>query len=865
MAGKTTPVMKQHAAAKAGYPDCVVFFRLGDFYEMFGDDALLVADVLDLTLTSRNKGKPDEVPMAGIPHHAAHGYIARLLKAGYKVAICEQMADPKTIKGIVPREVVRVITPGTWNAEGQLEARDNNWLCAIDFVKDGVSLALLDLSTAELLAAVVPNVSSALGEIARTQPVEILLGPGPFDDTLEKSLLQVSPSAQIRPGRLLSELEVKAALRGIEFSTPFAESMGALGMGAVARVVSFARECYQGQAFPIYRVAELSSQGVLALDRAAQRHLELAEATSGDQKATLLYVLDRTGSPGGARLLRRRLLAPLTDPERINARLDQVQILAEESSVRLTLRAALSRVGDLERLVVRAVQGEAHPRDLGNLRRGLRAAAEVEKALSTLEESDKQRKMGLSKGLDVASSLEDLLTRALVERPPAAAKEGEVFLPGFDRELDALAELRLSGSAGLTALETRLKEETGISNLRVRYTRVFGWYVEVSRTQASKVPSDWQRKQTVATGERFTLDRLETLAADVQTADERYRERELTLFSELIDEVRKVAESIHRLAAFLSTVDVAAALADLAVERGYSRPTVDVGNRLEIVDGRHPVVEQLAAQGGFVPNDMRLTVGEDHLWLISGPNMAGKSTFLRQAALIVVLSQMGSFVPAKSAHIGVVDRLLSRVGASDNLAGGESTFMVEMRETAHILRTATQRSFVILDEVGRGTSTFDGLAIAWAVAEYIDEVVKCRALFATHYHELTEFAERSETASNHSVSAKEHQGDVVFLHRVVSGAASRSYGVFVAQLAGLPESVLARARALLGALERDHTGSSQISAHTSGRAEKPKDSERESRLLQVGSMLKEIDPERLTGLEALALLHQWNKWLKEED
>lgn len=858
MAGKTTPVMKQHADAKSAHPDCVVFFRLGDFYEMFGDDAVLVAKVLDLTLTSRNKGKPDEIPMAGVPHHAAHGYIARLLAHGHKVAICEQMADPSTVKGIVPREVVRVITPGTWNAEEQLDRGANNWLCALEFEEEGVGVALLDLSTAELMAAVVPDLAVALSEMGRAAPREILLSDGPWSAGVAEALQEIAQGATVRDDRSISKAEARHALAGVEVG-----GVESLAARAAARALLFARECFRGRPFPVFRVALWNPSGILGLDRAAQRHLELSESTVGDKKATLLFVIDKTGSPGGARLLRRRLLAPLTDVPQIRRRLDQVEAFVQNPTIRLEVQKALGRIGDLERLVVRGTLGEATPKDLGNVRRGLMAAREVFETLSGISDPESREALGIGGDVDLVDDLRQLLAEALVERPPAQVKEGAVFCQGFDAQLDELSELRLSGSERMTALEQKLREETQISNLRVKFTRVFGWYVEVSRAHAKKAPAEWRRKQTVANGERFTLERLESLADEVDSADVRFRARELELLGQLSVKLAEAAQRVHQLTAKISAIDVAAALAETASEFDYCRPDVDDSDDLEIVEGRHPVVEQLAAQGRFVPNDVTLRVRKEHLWLLSGPNMAGKSTFLRQVALSIILAQMGSYVPAKRARIGVADRVLSRVGASDNLAGGESTFMVEMRETASILRCATSRSFVILDEIGRGTSTFDGLAIAWAVAEHLDEVVGCRALFATHYHELTEFADKSSTAANYCVTAREHAGEVVFLHRVVKGAASRSYGVAVAQLAGLPESVLARARALLSSLEsgREDQGGPHV-AHLGGPAPQlalfggAKVSSAEAEVLAT---LRELDPDRLTGIEALQLLHQWSR------
>lgn len=856
MAEKTTPVMKQHAAAKSAHPDCVIFFRLGDFYEMFGEDAVLVSELLDLTLTSRNKGKVDEIPMAGVPHHAAHGYIAKLLARGQKVAICEQMADPATVKGIVPRQVVRVITPGTWNPEGQIEGGRNNWLCAVELSSDRVGVAFIDLSTAELMAAEVDDVASLLSEVGRAQPNEVLVSPGEQSQSVLDALAEVVPHAQRRLGEAIDRPGVRRALLGIEW-----ESNSPLAACAAARCLLFARDCLRGQSFPVWRVAQFNSSGVLGLDSATQRHLELVESTVGDAKATLLSILNRTGSPGGARLLRRRLLSPLTDVEQIHRRLDEVQTLVESFPIRTELHKSLTQVGDLERLVVRATLGEVSPRDLGNVRRGLGAAKEVVALLRRLPAEEGQRVFRVDKDVDVAEDVFIGLSAALVERPPAQAKEGAVFLTGFDAELDRLQELRVSGSERMTALEAKLKGETEIANLRVRFNRVFGWFVEVSRSQTSKVPKTWRRKQTIANGERYTLTELDELSEEVQSADERHRTRELELLKELTRSVAEAAQKIHQLTAWLSAVDVANCLAERATALDFCRPQVDDSERLKIVDGRHPVVERLAAAGRFVPNDVDLELHRQHLWLISGPNMAGKSTFLRQVALTVILAQMGSFVPASSAQIGVCDRVLSRVGASDNLAGGESTFMVEMRETAGILKSATSRSFVILDEVGRGTSTFDGLAIARAVAEHLDEVIRCRALFATHYHELTAFAEESPTAANYCVSAREQGDEVVFLHRVVPGAASRSYGIAVAQLAGLPEAVLARARALLTLLEGGREaadppqGSAPNRQHSRTAAEV-------SEMTGVVETLRALDPERITALEALQLLHQLSGRLK---
>lgn len=860
MAGRHTPVMQQHAAAKEACPDAIVFFRLGDFYEMFGEDAVRAARLLDLTLTSRNKGKPDEVPMCGVPHHAAHGYIARLLEQGEKVALCEQMADPAKCKGIVPREVVRIITPGTITELEHLEAGANHWLCAVELRASGVGVALLDVSTGELRGAQVSDLAAALAELGRAAPREVLVGhEGTMTDWVDdavQALRAVVPRGALRVDPELGAGEIERALGDRLAET---QDLPEATVAALGRVLRYARSCYPGRELALRSVGVWDPTRILRIDRATQSHLELVEGAAG-RGTSLLGVIDRTKTAAGARLLRQRLLGPLTEVEAIRRRLDQVETFVVNGRLRGEVRRALAEGTDLERLAMRATLGEATPRDLGAVRDGLRAGAAVFELLEHLKDAACRAALGLDRPTDVVHDVYEILERALTARPPAQTKEGAIFARGFDPELDELDELRRSGTERIVAFETELRAATGIPSLKVKFTRVFGWYIEVSRGQQSKAPKEWRRKQTVAGGERYTTDALDELADRIASAEERYRERELELLRQLIEEVAAAAERVRRLAVRLAEIDVASALAELATDYDYCRPEVDDSMRLEIRDGRHPVVERLAAAGRFVPNDASLDVAGERLWLITGPNMAGKSTFLRQCALIVILAQMGSYVPARYARIGVVDRVLSRVGASDNLAAGESTFMVEMRETAQILRYATERSFVILDEIGRGTSTFDGLAIAWAVAEYLDEVIGCRALFATHYHELTELGEASDHCRNYSVSARELDDDVVFLHRLVPGAASRSYGVAVAKLAGLPEPVLARARALLGAFESGN------GAPNTGRRRRPgKPSPQLGLFEQVAEprtdrdvieTLRHTDVDRLSGIEALQLLHQ---------
>jgi DNA mismatch repair protein MutS len=859
---KLTPVMRQWQAAKDAHPDAILFFRLGDFYEMFYDDAVAASRLLELTLTSRNKGDPDEVPMAGVPYHAASGYIAKLIAAGCKVAICEQMADPSKTRGIVPREVVRVITPGLVTDDSQLEARANHYLCAVDEAQGQCGIALLDLSTGELLAsAIEPTPAAVMAEIARVEPREVIVSAEAGH--LREALARVLSGASVRPDDPMAEDDVGATLASVMGETEAREASVYLHPAAVrasARALRLARVCTPGAALPVRRIVPLDPSSTLQIDEIAQLHLELIRAQDGSKKGALLTVVDATRTSPGARLLRRWLLTPLYDIAAIRRRQDAVEALVGDPIERGRLREALSHVGDIERLAVRAVLGDATPRDLGVLRDSLARAPDAVQAASAVQGREA---LGIGEmPPDVLEELRDRLTQALVDRPPAIAREGGILREGFDKQLDETGTLQREGADMIVALEAELRNTTGIATLKVRYTRVFGWYIEVTKTHVARVPGGWRRKQTIAGGERFTTDELDALADKLLHAEERHAQREAELFEQLVKEVARHSERLRALASLLARWDVFAALAEVAHARDYARPVVDDSEVIEIEDGRHPVVEQLAAAGRFVPNNVMLDTQGERLWLITGPNMAGKSTLMRQVAHIVILAQMGSFVPARTARIGLVDRILSRVGASDDVSRGESTFMVEMRETASILRKATRKSFVILDEIGRGTSTYDGLAIAWAVAEQLHDVVQCRTLFATHYHELTELANVAKHAANHSVSARERGDDVVFLYKLVKGATSRSYGVAVARLAGVSETVLARARAILAALEsgnalpggryatlrgRSRSGGVQLDLFGGARPEEPVAN-------PVLETIKAVEPDRLTPLDALQLI-----------
>jgi DNA mismatch repair protein MutS len=869
-----TPVMRQYLTAKEAHPDALLLFRMGDFYELFFEDAVTAARALDLTLTARNKGSDDEIPMAGVPHHAASAYVQRLLEQGFKVAICEQMADPSKVKGLVPREVVRVVSPGIAYDDAGIDARQNHYLVALEVERAGTfGIAALDLSTGELRACEAADPSSALAELVRLDPRELLVGPGA--DDLAKELATTRARAAVRA---LTE-----ALDGADGDAVLDAQLGAgearascpsaVARRAAARCVAAARAAEAGRPLPIARLSFYELGETLVLDEATQSHLELVRSVDGTERGSLLHQIDATCTAPGARLLRRRLLAPLTSVADVRRRHDGVALFVGQPGVRSELRDRLSAVGDVERLAVKLALDRAAPRDLLALRRSLQALPGLIETLESCPEPDARESLGVPEGgpwIDACDDLRELLACAVSDDPPLRATEGGVVRDGFDPALDEARDLMRSGQRVIVELETRLRESSGIPSLKLRYTRVFGWYIEVTRTHVAKAPAAWRRKQTVASGERFTCDELDALADKLAHAEERAAAREAELFTGLVRDLARHAERLRAVAARLAGWDVASALAEVAHRDDWARPEVDDSLELVLEDARHPVVEKLAAAGRFVPNDVSLGAGEGRprLWLVTGPNMAGKSTLMRQTALAVILAQMGSFVPARTARLGVVDRVLTRVGASDNLSRGESTFMVEMKETANVLRRATRRSLVVLDEIGRGTSTYDGLAIAWAVAEHLHDAIACRAMFATHYHELTDLAStRAPTCENWSVSAREHDGDLVFFHKLQAGAASRSYGVACARLAGVPEPVLARARALLGELER---GAALPSGTPASLRARTKAARPQLGLFEAPAAvsaephpaletLRAVDVDRLTPLEALQLVASLKK------
>ena len=860
-----TPVMQQFMRAKQQYPDALLFFRLGDFYEMFYEDAIRAAELLGITQTYRGTGPDGEkIPMAGVPHHAATGYLTRLLELGQRVAICEQMADPKTVKGVVPREVVRVVTPGLCLEEDALDARTDNYLVALHAGTKRVGLAALELSTAQLRATSLAGTPEVMAELVRLDPRELVLPLEGFE-ALEKDLKRVAPNIAVRR---IADPESPDAL--LEPVLALHADVPPAARGAAARALAYAQATQPSAPLGIQRVGVYDPREQLVLDEAAVRNLELVRTLGGERKGSLLDLIDVTKTAMGARMLRRRILAPLTDVAAIRRRHDAVEAFVLDEPLREEVRGALKGVGDLERMATRASMGVATPRDLGVVREALVRTDALRQALKAASEGSTDDSLAALIPGDPIAELRDLLVTALVDEPPSATKDGGIIRDKVDADLDELRNLSAKSKDVILELEQRERKRTGIASLKVKFTRVFGYYIEVTKSNLGSVPKDYVRKQTIANGERYVTEELSELQEKILSADERALKLEVQLFEDLRARVAKEATRLRQVAQALAAIDVHAALAEIAHRYGYCRPSMDDGTRLELSEARHPIVERLAAAGTFVPNDVTLDAAGTRLMILTGPNMSGKSTAMRQVALAVVLAQAGSFVPAQRAHIGIVDRLYTRVGASDNLGEGASTFMVEMREAAAILHGATARSLVILDEIGRGTSTYDGLAIAWAIAEHLHDAIGCRGMFATHYHELCELAQTHEGAVNFNVAAKEYGDDVVFLHKLVPGGANRSYGVAVARLAGVPPIVLARAKAILGDLEQgaalpsgaharmrpvDAAGKAQLELFSAPPPE-PKPS-------KVDKTLAELDVNAMTPVDALLALARLKKMVDD--
>ncbi|MFZ0562096.1 MAG: DNA mismatch repair protein MutS, partial [Terriglobales bacterium] len=838
----STPLMRQYAAIKKEHPNALLFFRLGDFYELFFDDAVLAARELQITLTSRNKEKGVEIPMCGVPHHAAEGYIAKLIRRGFKVAVCEQVEDPRLAKKLVRREVTRVVTPGT-ASDSSLNAEENNFLAAVATVGDRAGFAALDLSTGEFRATEFGGESAVRRiqeELEQLRPKEVLYGSSAplfekrtnpdIRDLAASSSTQMSTSATTGPAPVRSANGVAETplddwifapdhaipLLENHFGVLSLEGFGLAGKQAAASaagaILYYIRSTQRGKLDHVDRIGFYERQNCLVLDAVTVRNLELIEPlfAGTDAGVTLFRCLDATVTPMGKRLLRTWLLRPSLDQAEINGRLDAVEMQVKDTLRREELRRSLDGILDLERLLSRVTLETANPRDVLALSASLARIPKVRAALAGLPA---QRLIALHSAIDELTDLRERIDRTLVPEPPLTLSDGGAIAAAVDKDLDELRDLSRNSKQYLAQVETRERERTGIGSLKVKFNSIFGYYIEISKANLHLSPADYERKQTLVNAERFTTPELKEYESKILDAQEKIVEIERRLFAELRSAIAAEAKRIRQTALALAEVDVLSSLAHIAALRNYCRPRFEADNAnlagdLEIVEGRHPVIElQEMAAGSerFVPNDLFLNSSPQNkpqnashnIIVLTGPNMGGKSTYLRQAALIVIMAQMGSFVPARAARLGIVDRVFTRIGASDNVARGRSTFMVEMTETAAILHTATARSLILLDEVGRGTSTYDGLAIAWAAVEYLHAKVRAKTLFATHYFELTELAEQLSGVKNYHVSVKEAGGSVVFLRRVEPGAADRSYGIEVAKLAGLPNEVVVRAREVL--------------------------------------------------------------------
>ncbi|MBV9861236.1 MAG: DNA mismatch repair protein MutS [Alphaproteobacteria bacterium] len=806
-------MMVQYHDIKRAHPGCLLFFRMGDFYELFFDDALAAAPALDIALTKRGRHDGADIPMCGVPVHTAESYLARLIRAGFKVAICEQVEDAaeakrRNPKAPVKRAVVRVVTAGTLTEEGLLDARRHNYLAGLAEAGGEIGLAWLDLSTGAF--ALAPSGEAALaGDLARLMPGEIVLPerlltrPALFE-LLADWKPALTPLAN-------SRFDSEPARRRLEsfYGVKALDGFGAFSRAEIAAagaLIDYVAVTQQGRAAYLAPPRRVTPASIMQIDAATRRNLELAATLAGDRKGSLLATIDRTVTGAGARLLAEQLAAPSTDLADIGARLDAVEFFVDRPDLRDELRRQLRGRPDLERALTRLGLGRGGPRDLAGLRDALGATAILRIMLSApglvpLPERLAQAQQGLGEH----TSLVDRLQRALAAELPLFARDGGFIVPGYLAELDRWRELRDESRRTIAGLQARYARDSGVSGLRIRHNNVIGYYIEIGAAHAGKLGAEFIHRQTMAGALRYTTVELAELETKIASAGERSLALELKLFEDLVAEALARRAEIAAAAAALASLDLAAGLAELAAADGWVRPAVEAGTAFSIEGGRHPTVAAaLAGTAAFVANDCSLD--DDRIWLVTGPNMAGKSTFLRQNALIAILAQMGSFVPARAARIGVIDRLFSRVGAADDLARGRSTFMVEMVETAAILNQAGPRSFVILDEIGRGTATFDGLSIAWAALEHLHEVNRCRALFATHYHELTALAAKLPALTCHTMRVKEWKGDVVFLHEVAPGTADRSYGIHVAKLAGLPRAVTARAEEVLAILEKGEQG-----------------------------------------------------------
>ena len=862
-----TPMMQQYRTVKEQNPDCILFFRLGDFYEMFDEDARIASRELDLTLTSRDHAKDkapeDKVPMCGVPFHSSEGYIARLVQKGYKVAICEQMEDPALSKGLVKRDIIRVVTPGTVTESSMLDESKNNYYACVYGQNGRFGAAFCDISTGAFSATAIsgPDAEDAVcNELGSFSPTELLLG----GDAETSEAVKAAASGRLGccMGRT-HEHQFDLSLCRAAVEAQFSKTQEQLGLAEQDAVVIAAgallcalRDAQKNE-LPHIRSLDFYVAGkFMGLDLTARRNLELTETMrSKEKKGSLLGVLDQTKTAMGGRLLRAWMERPLLSPNAISKRLSATQELVDKTIDREELRLSLRDVSDYERVMARIVTGTANCRDLVALGQGAAALPAIHDRLGAMQSSLLQE---IFESLDTLEDLKTAIEQTIVDEPPFTLREGGMIRDGANEELDRLREIQNGGTGMLTAIEAREKEATGIRNLRVGYNRVFGYYIEVAKGQLSLVPDTYIRKQTLSTGERYITQELKELESKILGAKDRIVSLEYEIFTQLRNKISEQSPRVQKTAQAIAQLDVLCSFAHTAVHNHYCRPEVDLSGEIRITQGRHPVVEQMLKNTLFVPNDTVLGADGCRAAIITGPNMAGKSTYMRQVALIVLMAQMGSFVPASAARIGIVDKLFTRIGASDDLSSGQSTFMVEMNEVADILKNATPRSLLILDEIGRGTSTFDGMAIAKAVLEYAVDAKKlgAKTLFATHYHELTSMEQENPEIRNFNIAVKKRQGEMIFLRKIVPGAADDSYGVEVAKLAGLPDKLISRARAVLKELESGAPKAPVIRKESSDQV-----SLMDLQADEIREKLAAVNVETLTPIEAMNVLYQLKQML----
>ena len=866
---KFSPMMQNYLKTKEEYKDCILFYRLGDFYEMFFDDAITASRELELTLTGKDCGQEERAPMCGIPHHAAEVYIARLIAKGYKVAICEQLEDPKTAKGIVKRDVIRVVTPGTVMESNLLEEKKNNYIMSI--YKNGIyfGMSVCDLSTGDFRMTQIRdtnNFAMLMDEISRYAPSEIVVNELMFNSTEEIAKIKERFETYISKSNGFSQNvnEIKERSRIVNEDDQEIEKLDdyILAITAANGLIAYLIETQKNSLEYLNKILLYNTSKYMSLDINARRNLEITEKLRDkSKKGTLLWVLDKTSTSMGGRLLRRWLNDPLIDECHINRRLESVKELKEDIMLRGDIVDSLKKVYDIERLASKISYGSANGRDLISLKN---STAQLPGIKAVLSRAKSQMLKDLYTELDELQDIYEIIDKAIVDEPPISVKEGGLIKLGYDEEIDRLKTATTDGKNWVLKLEAEEREKTGIKGLKVGFNKVFGYFIEVTKSNLSQVPDRYIRKQTLANCERYITEDLKRLENEILGAEEKVINLEYNAFVGIRDEIEKNVQRVQKSANIISILDVLASFATVADDMNYVMPIVDNSGVIDIKDGRHPVIEKIIGGSEFVPNDTYLDKGENRLSIITGPNMAGKSTYMRQVALITLMAQCGSFVPASYARIGVVDKIFTRVGASDDLSMGQSTFMVEMMEVATILKEATENSLVILDEIGRGTSTYDGLSIAWAVAEYIADKEKCGAktLFATHYHELTQLEDKLEGVKNYSIAVKEKGEDIIFLRKIVAGGTDESYGVHVAKLAGVPKVVTTRANEILRSIERKNVLNEKKLEKENKKETAGQLDMYNYKLAEIAHELDKIDLNQLTPIDALNTLQKMKEKMK---